>query len=73
MLVAYLLLVLSGLVITVRAARQGIGRLLLAAAGTMLSLLAILTGFSIGPLVAAAAAVLLAIAGTPSKHRDHVT
>lgn len=73
MLVAYALLVLSGLVITVRVARQGTGRLLLAVTGTLLSLLAILAGFSIGPLVAAAAAVLLVIAGSTSRRRDRVT
>lgn len=69
MLLAYILLAVSGLVITVRAARQGTGRLLLWAVGALLSLLAIITGFSIGPLVAAIAAVLLVAAGSPGRHR----
>ena len=72
MIVAYVLLVLSGLVVTVRASRPGGGRLLPAISGTALAVFAILTGFTIGPLVAAVAAVLLVTAGTPDQHRDRV-
>ena len=73
MLIAYVLLALSGLVLTVRASRPGGSRLLPAIGGTILAVIAILTGFTIGPLVAAVAAVLLVIAGTPGRHRDRIT
>jgi hypothetical protein len=68
----YLLLVLSGLVLTVRLARRRSRHTLTAAGGTALSVLAILGGFSIGIYFAAVAAVLLIFAGAQVAHHDRV-
>jgi hypothetical protein len=64
LLLSYLLLVLSGLVLTVRLAQQRSRHWFTASGGTVLAMLAIPTGFSIGMYVAATAALLLIFAGT---------
>ena len=72
MILAYLLLLLGGLVLTTRAARRRSRHALTAGGGTVLALLAILGGFSIGLYLAAAGALLLITAGTQVAGRDHV-
>ena len=68
----YSLLVLSGLVLTVRLAQQRSRHTLTAGGGTVFALLAILGGFSIGIYFAAVAALLLIFAGTQFTRRDRV-
>lgn len=63
MIWVYLLLFLSGLVLTGRLIARRSGHACTAAAGTLLAGLAILGGFSIGSYLAAIAAVLLMVAG----------
>lgn len=64
MLLVYLLLVVAGLVLTVTLARRGSRQAITAGVATVLGMLAVVSGFSIGPKVAAVAAVLLLVAAT---------
>ena len=63
----YLLLILAGLILTVHLARRRSRQVWVAALGTVLACLAVVTGFSIGPLVALVAAALLALAVVRSR------
>lgn len=64
MLLVYLLLVVAGLVLTVTLARRGSRQAITAGVATVLGMLAVVSGFSIGPKAAAVAAVLLLVAAT---------
>ena len=64
MILLYAILLLAGVVLTARLATRRSRQLYIAAAGTLLAALAILGGFSIGIYLAAAAAVLLIVAGS---------
>jgi hypothetical protein len=68
----YLALVLAGLVITIRLARQRSRHAYTAGTGVLLAILAVFAGFSIGFLVAAVAALLVVVAASALKRRDHV-
>ena len=68
----YLAVVLVGVLITVRLARQHSRQAYVAGVGVGLGLLAILTGFSIGFLVAPVAALLIAVAAWAVRSGDRV-
>jgi hypothetical protein len=63
MLLLYILLAMGGVMTTARAAKhRDRMRTVLGGLGTLLALLAILTGFSIGPIVALAALITILFA-----------
>ncbi len=65
MLLLYILLVMAGVMTTARAAKhRDRMRTVLGGLGTLLALLAILTGFSIGPIVALASLVTIIFAAS---------
>lgn len=72
MLILYLVLAVLGVGLTIAHARRRTGRTWLAALGTVLAGLAVLSGFSIGLYVAAAAAVVLVVAVVQLRPRDPV-
>lgn len=71
-LIRYLALLLLGLGLTVAHVRRRSGRAWVAAVGAALAAAAVPTGFSIGPYVAAVAAVVLAIAAWQLHRRAGV-
>jgi hypothetical protein len=62
MLILYVVLVLIGAAVTAAVARRGRTFGIAGVVGTLLAMLAILTGFSIGPLVAIAAVGVISFA-----------
>lgn len=72
MLILYLVLAALGGGLTIVHARRRTGWAWSGAIGTALAGLAVLGGFSIGPYVAAAAGLVLAMAVVQLRHRDRV-
>ena len=64
MLLLYLMLVVTGVIVTVALRGRGLKHRVMAVIGTLLGVLAVLTGFSIGPIVAMASMAALLIAAT---------
>lgn len=66
----YILLVILGVILTVALARRKSVVMLVAMAGTLLAIFAIITGFSIGVYVAPLAALVLGFATAGLRPRD---